>query len=262
MPGAISGATPTLAIAGARATVTLNRPDQHNRLEPADVEALRAITAELRERAEVRVAIFTAAGPTFSAGYHLGALAETGMASQATGSPTDLIAVIDQIETLPMPTIAAVNGSLYGGGLDLALACDFRIGVTPSRAFIPIARIGAQYPDASIHRLVTRAGAAAARRLLIAGETIDAAAMVASGILDDAVEPADLAGRIEVLAASIERQAPLSTRATKLVIADIARADYDAAAARASADALQRSADHQEGLAALREKRTPDFQGR
>jgi len=256
----MSDGLPSLALAGPRATITLNRPGQHNRLGPADVDALRGMLAELRGREELRVVIISATGPSFCAGYDLGALAAD--TARASAAPDYLIAVIDELEALAVPSIAAINGSLYGGGVDLALACDFRIGVTPARAFIPICRLGLQYPGPAMRRLVAGAGLAMARKLLLAGETIDAGAMLACGILDEVVAPEALAGRVAALAAHVEAQAPLAVRATKRVLADIAQGGYDVEAARRNAAALARSEDYREGLAALREKRTPIFQGR
>src|SRR5262249_56319956 len=89
----------------------------------------------------IRVLVLTAAGRTFCAGFNLGELAPERYDESAPGFDR----LVDQLEALRVPTIAAVGGSLYGGGTDLALACDFRIGVPGIELMMPASRIGVQY---------------------------------------------------------------------------------------------------------------------
>jgi len=170
--------------------------------------------------------------------------------------------MVDRLEALRVPTIAALNGSVYGGATDLALACDFRIGVEDMRLVMPAARLGIVYYESGIRRYVTRLGVAAAKRLFLTAQPIDAAEMLRIGYLDEIVSAGDLTTRAEALAATLAANAPLA-------VAGLKRAVNEAAAGMLGRDALAAvrarcaaSADHAEGVRAWAEKRTPVFSGR
>jgi enoyl-CoA hydratase len=116
---------PILAIAGARASIRLNRPRHHNRIETGDIAVLCEHFARIEKERSVRVLVLTAPGRTFCAGFNLEELAPERYDETAPGFDR----MVDQLEALRAPTVGALAGSLYGGGTDLALACDFRIGV-------------------------------------------------------------------------------------------------------------------------------------
>ena len=110
----------------------------------------------------------------------------------ADWSDNPLTRLCDALEAFPVPTVAGLNGGAYGGGVELALACDFRIGVTGMRAFAPPARLGIHYEPAGIARVIDRLGSQAARRMFLLAETFDAPALLAAGFLDRLVEPEEL----------------------------------------------------------------------
>jgi enoyl-CoA hydratase/carnithine racemase len=160
-----------------------------------------------------------------------------------------------------VPTIAALQGSVYGGATDLALACDFRIGVEGMRMLMPAARLGIVYYPAGIERYVSRLGVAAAKRLFLTAEPLEAAEMRRIGYLDEIVPADELAARVDGLAATLAANAPLALAGLKRAINEVAagRLDHDAlAAARARSAA---SDDHAEALKAWSEKRSPVFRG-
>ena len=132
---------PILTVDGARATIRLNRPRHHNRIETSDIAVLCEQFAQIDADRRIRVLVLTATGRTFCAGFNLEELAPERYDERAPGFDR----MVDQLEALRVPTVAAVGGSLYGGGTDLALACDFRIGIPGIELMMPAARIGVHY---------------------------------------------------------------------------------------------------------------------
>ncbi len=121
---------PTLTVAQGCAVVRLNRPRQHNRLEPQDLAVLEEVFARADADQSIRVLVLTGTGKSFSSGFHIGALADRLAGNDDGAEDRDTFErTVDRLERLRVPTIAALNGSVYGGATDLALACDFRIGV-------------------------------------------------------------------------------------------------------------------------------------
>ena len=260
-----TGSPPVFTVEAGRATVRLNRPKQHNRIEPDDLAALAGILARVEGDPAVRVLVLTGTGRTFSSGYHLGALSERTAGRQQGGERAGddaFAAVADRLEALPCPTICALNGGVYGGATDLALACDFRIGVQGMRMFMPAARLGLHYYEGGLRRYVTRLGLAAAKRLFLTAEPQDAAALLRIGFLDELVPPRDLAARVDALAAMLAANAPLAVRGMKRSLNQIAAAALDRTALEAARAACAASEDLREGLAAWAGKRPPVFRGR
>lgn len=261
-PGSDTASAPVLSVEGHCATITLNRPAQHNRLESSDLADLRDTLAALNDRRDIRVLILTATGKSFCSGYNLTELGDGARRqAQAQGSGgSGFEVVVDTLENLRMPTIAALNGPVYGGGTDLALACDFRLGTEGCRMFMPAARIGLQFYGNGIRRYASRLGLAAAKKLFLTAETIEAAEMLRIGFLDE-ILPADaLMPRATALAAGIAGLAPDAVAGMKRVLNDFARGEYDAATAAEGHRRSRTSAEMAEGMAALKEKRAPRFQ--
>ena len=163
------GSTPILSLDGERADIRLNRPRKLNRIEPADLAALDRHLDTIENDPRLRVVVFTGSGRVFGAGYHIGDLDEQHSGARTpTGAEIDFETVANRLEHCPLPTICALNGSVYGGSTDLALACDFRIGITGTEMVMPAARLGTHYYRGGIERYVTRLGLGAAKRLFMA----------------------------------------------------------------------------------------------
>ena len=170
--------------------------------------------------------------------------------------------MVNALEALRVPTIAALQGSVYGGATDLALACDFRIGVAGMRMLMPAARLGIVYYPSGIERYVSRLGVAAAKRLFLTAEPIEAEEMRRIGYLDEIVPAEELEPRVDALAATLAANAPIALAGLKQAINETSAGRLDRAAlvdARARAAA---SEDHAEALKAWSEKRKPVFRGR
>ncbi len=182
--------------------VTLNRPSQHNRIDPADIDALLALLTPLRtDPGATRGLLITGSGErSFSSGYTLQAI-ETRLDDR-------LEQLFDTLETLPFVTVAALNGSITGGATDLALCCDIRIGVPGIRMYVPAARLGIHYYSGGLRRYVTRLGLSATSRLMLAGMTIDDAEMLRIGFLSEIVARSALDERIAALRATIGQTEP------------------------------------------------------
>ncbi len=236
--------------------ITLNNPERHNSLGQRELEAIQAHLAVVREDEQVRVLVISGAGEkTFCAG---AALNELG-SGQISGDTFQ--ATTDQLAHMPIPTIAALNGNVFGGGVELALSCDFRIGIEGTRMRVPAAAIGLCYPLSGINRFVERLGVNLAKRILVASEQFSADDMLEIGFLDHLVMRAQLDEKTEELAAHIAGLAPLAVRAMKNILQQAAEGAIDAEAATALSKQCLDSQDLQEGFAAQREKRAPRFMG-
>ncbi len=232
------------------------REDTHNSLGADELKALEATLAAVNEDREVRVLIVTGAGDkTFCSGAYLGDL------NSGRITPDGFQSVMHHLAELRVPTIARVNGNVFGGGTELALSCDFRIGVEGTRLRVPAAAIGLCYPPAGIARFVDKLGANTARRMLVASETLDAAELFRVGFYDYLVEREALDDRVEELALHIAGLAPLAVHAMKELVMQAETGSIEFARAQALVATCAESADLQEGFAAQAEKRAPRFEG-
>ncbi|MEH6402343.1 MAG: enoyl-CoA hydratase-related protein [Sneathiella sp.] len=236
-------------------TVTLNKPKQHNVLNPSEMNILRDFLKEASGDKSLRVGILTGVGKSFCAGANLGELKEYDFDK----NPLEMLT--DQIEAIPFPMICKLNGGVYGGGTDIALACDFRIGMPQMRCFVPPAKIGIHYHSAGMARAVSRLGLGPAKRLFLALETMDGNELKSIGFLDYLVEEEALTARTEKLVEAITGLAPLSLSGMKATFNHMARGCFDKEASQAAQLACLESDDFKEGQAALAGKRAPNFNG-
>ena len=229
--------------------VTLDRTERRNALNLDALEELDAALAAAEE--DSRAVVVTGAGGHFCAGADLTELEDVGFTER-------LAEVLGRLSRLPVTTVAAVEGSCMGLGMQLALACDLRVVADDARFAVPVARLGLMVDHWTLERLSRFWGEGAARHLVLAGAVLDADDAWRLGFaqrrggLDEAL---DLAG-------SAARLAPLTQAGSKVGFearggdsAEVAR--YEAAFARAWS-----SDDILEGRAAFRERRAPEFQGR
>jgi enoyl-CoA hydratase/carnithine racemase len=255
-----AGTTPVLAIEGARATIKLNRPRQLNKITPDDIVALMEQLNAIEKNDAIRVVLLTGTGRAFSGGYDLGDIAaRQKQAAPQTPSRTSFEDLANRIEDFPLPTICRLNGGVYGGSTDLALACDFRIAVDTCEMLMPAARLGLHYYPSGIRRYVSRLSVAAAKKLFLTAQKIEAAEMLRIGYLDAMVPADELDAAVDALAAILAANAPTAVRGMKRAINEIAREAFDEDAARERHQESLRRSEIKEGIAAFVEKRKPDF---
>lgn len=254
-----AGSTPELNIDGHVAVVRLCRPEQANRLEPGDLPVMMAHFRQLREQhAQVRALVVTGTGRHFSAGFDLSSID-----SAVQGNASVLFAeMVDTLEALPQTTVCALNGGVFGGSTDLALACDFRLGVPETRMFMPAARFGLHYYASGLRRYLSRLGLDTAKRMFLLAEEFDAQALREVGFLTSIVPADALHDEAMAMAHRAAALAPLASAGMKSALNAMAAECYDPEEGERIYRACMASADLQEGIAALREKRTPRFAGR
>ena len=262
---------PLLHIQHGRATITLNRPAHHNRLHTQDLQVLQQHFSTLAADPALRLLVLTGNGPTFCSGFHIGELGaaddgEHGSAheSEHTGTqagPRLFAHTVDALEALPLPTICRLNGSVYGGATDLALACDFRVGVAGMALRMPAARLGLHYYPSGLQRYVTRLGLAAAKRLFLLAESVPADRLLALGYLDCLAAPGQLDTEVQAISDALAAGAPLALRGMKASLNEIARGELSLPALQQRAKLCAASADLREGQAAFAAKRKPRFTG-
>jgi enoyl-CoA hydratase/carnithine racemase len=257
---AVTASTPLLERDGARATIRLNRPKHLNRLQPDDLDALLQLFDQIEADPAIRVLVLTGTGRAFSAGYDLGSIAERAASAHtqpSAGSSFEI--VVNRLEDLGIPTICRLNGGVYGGSTDLALACDFRIGVDSAEMFMPAARLGLHYYRSGIMRYVSRLGVDNAKKLFLTAQKIDAAEMLRIGYLTAVVSAEALDREVDELAALLAGNAPVAMAGMKRTINEFARGTLDEEAADRRARDSMRGAEINEGIKAFAEKRPPKF---
>jgi enoyl-CoA hydratase/carnithine racemase len=250
---------------GAVVTVTLDRPEDQNRLTRDVLLVLQGIADRLSTDEEVQAVIITGRGTEF---FSMGILNPAVRASYTKDQILGLVRtanrLYDAIEALPQIVIAALNGIARAGAAELSLACDIRLAAEHATFALPEARWGGFPGAGGPVRLPGIVGRARALELICTGREIGAREMERLGLVL-AVHPAgELLAEAHRLAARIASSGPLATRGAKRIMG--VRAGSGFAAARALSDALRHalewSRDVDEGMAAHRDGRPPQFSGR
>jgi enoyl-CoA hydratase len=247
---------PALDIAHPVATLTLRRPENANRLEPDDLRAVVAHLEAVNHDSGILVLQIRGEGKYFCSGYDISSLATQ------SGNPLGFEDMANAVEAVRPLTIAVVHGGAYGGGTDLALAWDIRIGTHAAELFRPAARRGLHYYRGGLERYVTRLGVDSAKRLFLTAERFDAEAMRACGFLTDLVTTDELEASVKRLTDTLAAMAPLALLGMKKHVNRIARGALDVDDLNADIARAAASDDIREGAAAWAAKRPPKFTGR
>jgi enoyl-CoA hydratase len=195
------------------ATVTIDRPEVRNAVNRRMVDEMHDVFGALEAREDLRALVLTSTGGrAFVSGADIAELRERRREDALQGINAALFA---RLEAFPRPTVAAIVGHCLGGGLELALACDFRVAGASSRLGQPEVSLGIMAAAGGTRRLPALIGLAAARRLLFGAEIVDAAEALRLGLVDRVVADEEVAGAVDALLAPLLAQAPEALRRTK-----------------------------------------------
>jgi len=246
------------------AYVTLNRPKVLNALNQATWNDLRVAFEDARDDETVRGVILTGSGDkAFIAGADIGDLNRFS-AVQAAASSAHGQAVLDLVENLGKPVIAAINGFALGGGCETAMACTLRLAVEKARFGQPEVGLGLIPGGGGTQRLPRLVGKGRALQIILSGEMISAQEAWRIGLVNEVVSPADLIPRAEAILKRIFANAPLGVKfSLDAVNRGLETSQAEGLALEASLFGLcAGTEDKKEGTTAFLEKRPPKFQGR
>src|SRR3954471_21542957 len=246
--------------------LTISNPAKRNALDHAILDGIAAALRGVEDRA--RCVILTGADGMFSSGYDIGDIPDDVFAVEAEKLVAHpFTSAIDALDDCAVPTVAALGGHTIGGGLELALSCDFRLAADGIKLGMPPAKLGLVYSHTGLGRFIDTVGVARTRELFLLGRNVDAATALQWGMVNR-VTPADEVDDVGVeLAAELAANAPLSVRGNKRVIRALlgAKWELDPELERELIElreACFRSEDFREGVRAFGEKRPANGRGR
>jgi enoyl-CoA hydratase len=244
------------------AVVTLRRPERRNALSAELVARLHAAIDELTADDTVRAFVVAGEGPAFCAGADIAELAAMDGPAAFASAVHRMVAAFDALAQSPKPSVAALHAGAFGGGLELALACDLRVAEEGVRLGVPEVNLGLVPAAAGTARLPRLVAPAVARRMILTGEPLTASVALGHGLVDHVVAPGGAGAAALALASRLAALPPLALAAAKRLL------DTDATFApavdreRAEAATLFGTDDRAEGVAAFLAKRPPVFRGR
>ena len=244
-------------------TVTLNRPDVRNAFNDEVIAEITAVFAELARRDEVRCVVLAANGSAFCAGADLNWMKRMADYSreQNIEDASGLARMLETIYHCPKPTIAAVQGDVYAGGLGLVSTCDMAVSVDSAQFCLSEVRIG--LIPATISPYVIRAmGARAAHRYFLTAERFSAAEALRIGLVHEVVKPEELQARVAQLAQGLVQCGPEAVKACKKLLHDVAGHEITAGLVRRTVEGIadiRASDEGREGVQSFLGKRKPNW---
>ena len=246
------------------ATIAINRPDRLNTISPQVFDEIEKALAELERDESVRCLVVTGAGDrSFSAGADLTSFSDISKAFKVWEFSRRGEEVMSRLANFSKPTIAAINGHCFGGGLELALACDFRIAAKRAKLGQTEVNLGLVPGAGGTQRLVRMLGQAKAKELVLLGTRLTSEEAATIGLVTKTVENEAFASEVREFAGRLARQAPIAIRLAKMLLNRGGDTPMDVALEmEAMAFGLVASTDDiYEGIQAFMEKREPKFKG-
>lgn len=254
---------------GTTATITLDRPDARNAYSEEMIESLLAALDDVEADEGIRVLIITGEGDAFSAGGDLTMMRDkTGMFAGVSAELRERY--LDGIHAIPRrlarfrkPVVGAINGHAIGAGLDLACMCDVRVGSRRAKFGSTFVRLGLVPGDGGAYFLARAVGFSRATELVLTGRVFDGVEASDMGLLHEMVEPSFVMEKAMNLARQIAANPAIATRLAKDLLYRSREMSMDEALNLAATyqSIAQRTEDHDEGVRAMLEKRTPEFKG-
>ncbi len=245
-------------------TITLNRPERRNALNPQMVGEL-SQALDAAKRCGCGAVILTGGGSAFCAGMDLQSLSlSAGQNPEEQRADVEsFVGLMRRIYELTKPTIAAVNGAALAGGAGLAMQCDFTLAAKDAKFGYPEVKIGF-IPAAVAVFLIRMLGEKRARTLLLSGRFFSSEEALTLGLVDEVVSLGDLMPRSRALAASLMENSPEAMRDMKKLFCEISKAQLDQDLRRALrwSEKVRNNQDFREGVAAFLEKRSPAWRSR
>lgn len=244
--------------AGGIVIITIRRPQRRNALSQDMWRELKTVAGKALKNKKNRVLILRGSGKEFTSGSDIKEFHEMSL-EEAENAFVTMEETISYIENLPLPTIGVINGPAMGAGLELALACDLRIGSQHAKMGIPVGNLGITLNNKFAHRLVTLLGPSVTKELVYTGKIFTAKEAYEKGLLNRLV-PSDKLNREAIeMAKLICSQSPASVRAIKRSVAESINS---APELWNSSSTFVDPIDFPEGVAAFVEKRKPNFKNR
>jgi methylglutaconyl-CoA hydratase len=247
------------------ATLTLNRPEVHNAFDAALVLRLTELLIELKSRPGVRAVVLTGAGRAFSAGADVNWMRSMAACSEDENveDALHLADLMSLLNSLPLPTIARVNGHAYGGGVGLVACCDIALASSEARFALSEVRLGL-VPAVISPYVIAAVGERNARRLFLSGEAMNAKLARRVGLVHEIAKPNKLDDALEDQVGMLLKGGPNALRESKELIFTVEGGGISADVALKHRTAqiiaqLRVSDEGQEGLAAFLEKRPPEW---
>ncbi|MFF0011244.1 enoyl-CoA hydratase/isomerase family protein [Streptomyces sp. NPDC005374] len=245
------------------AVLTLDRPERLNAVGTGMVERLTQALNDLRDNDDVRAVVLAGAGRAFSAGADIGEIESCTAPGQFRAFVGRLTEAYALLEDFPKPSVAALHGFAFGGGLELALACDLRVAERGTRLGLPEMKLGVLPGAGGTQRLPRLLPPAIAKQMILTGDPIDAERAWQLGLVNELAETGGALATAEKLAAGLAAGAPLALAAGKRLIDHGLGMDLTTAIAyeRETVTVLFATEDRAEGLKAFRERRPGEFRG-
>lgn len=250
------GGTVLLTADGPRRRVLLDRPEKRNALDESTLRSLLAVLEDVRGDAEAGLVVLASTSTNFSAGADLNDWAQVSpdRAAELSRLGNDAFTAL---ASLPLPTLAVLQGAVVGGGLELALACDVKVAASSARLGFPEARLGSLPSWGGVPRLVAAVGAARARHLLLTSDLLDGDTAAQWGLVGTAVPDDQLADEVERLSLRLLGSDPAVVALAQDLLMDRTSPGIEAALAARTAvlpSSLQRKQSFLQGRAEGRER--------